>query len=411
MGTEDIKARNKNKKNRQKRRRYILIILAAVIIGGIVFNAITSKEGIKVDIGTPVIGSITEKIPANGKILPVTEVKISPDVSGEIVELLVDEGDAVNKGQLIIKIKQDVYISMRDQAEATLNSTKAQYLQQEARYKQAQTNYLRNEKLYEQKAISLLEHENTTAEYEMAAQQLKAAEFNISSAQAALDEAQENLTKTLIYSPIDGIVSSLSVEKGERVVGTSQMAGTEMMRIANFEHMEVLVDVNENDIIRVSEGDSVLIDVDAYPGKEFQGLVTKIANSAKNLASGVTNDVTNFEVKIAVLPESYHELSDKYPIPFRPGMSASVEIITEEKEDILTVPLGCVTSKETVFIYDKATSTVKETKISTGIQDIAKIEVTAGLDSDSVQIVMGPYSILTGILGDGMAVTTNEETK
>ncbi len=396
----------KNTKSRKKRRRYILAALAVAIIGAFIFNAITGEEGIKVDLGSPSFSDITEKIPANGKILPVTEVKISPDVSGEIVELLVDEGDAVQKGQLIIKIKQDVYISMLNQAEATLNSTKAQYMQQEARFKQAQTNYERNEKLYNQKAISLLEHENTTAEYEMAVQQLKAAEFNISSAQAALDEARENLTKTLIYSPIDGIVSSLSVEKGERVVGTSQMAGTEMMRIADFDQMEVLVDVNENDIIRVSEGDTALIDVDAYPGKEFLGTVTKIANSAKNLSS--SNDVTNFEVKIAILQDSYKELSDKYHIPFRPGMSASVEIITERKKDILTVPLGCVTSKETVFVYDPATSTVQETKISTGIQDITSIEVTSGLDSDTVRIVTGPYSTLSGTLTDGMAVTPNE---
>ncbi len=401
---------NINKSGR-KHNKYILLTLAAVIIGIIVYNAVTDNEGINVDIGTPTIGSITEKIPANGKILPVTEVKISPDVSGEIVELLVDEGDAVHKGQLIIKIKQDVYLSMLEQAEATLNSVKAQYLQQEARFKQAQTNYLRNEKLYEQKAISLLEHENTTAEYEMAQQQLKAAEFNISSAQASLKEAQENLTKTLIYSPIDGIVSSLSVEKGERVVGTSQMAGTEMMRIADFDKMEVLVDVNENDIIRVSEGDSAQIDVDAYPGKIFKGIVTKIANSAKNLSSGISNDVTNFEVKIAILPESYKELLEKYSVPFRPGMSASVEIVTECKDNIITVPLACVTSRESVFVYDATTSTVKEVKLTTGIQDISKIEVIDGLDSDSVQIVTGPYSIISNVLGNGMEVIKNEENK
>ncbi len=397
----------KKSKSRKNRRRIIFGILALVIISAVAYNALKPKEGIKVDIGTPTIGSITERIPANGKIHPVTEVKISPDVSGEIIELLVDEGDAVRSGQLIIKIKQDVYISMRDQAEATLNSTKAQYRQQEARFKQAELNYERNLKLFEQKAISLLEHEGSTAEYEMALEQLNAAEYNIRSAQASLKEAEENLTKTLIYSPIDGIVSSLSVEKGERVVGTSQMAGTEMMRIANFDNMEVLVDVNENDIIRLTEGDTANIDVDAYPGKVFTGIVTKIANSAKNLSSGTTNDVTNFEVKIAILPESYRELSETQDVPFRPGMSASVEIITERKDRILTVPLQCVTSGESVFIYDPVTSTVKSVKIRTGIQDIANIEVMEGLDSDSVKIVTGPYSLISTVLMDGIKVSPN----
>ncbi len=410
-----MKADTTNKINkakmRKRRRRIIYSTLAVIIIGIIAFNALKPEEGVKVEIGTPAIGSITEQIPANGKIHPVTEVKISPDVSGEIVELRVDEGDAVKKGDLIIKIKQDVYISMRDQAEATLNSTKAQYRQQEARFKQAELNYQRNLKLFEQKAISLLEHEGTTAEYEMASEQLKAAEYNIRSAQASLKEAEENLTKTLIYSPIDGIVSSLSVEKGERVVGTSQMAGTEMMRIADFDQMEVLVDVNENDIIRLSEGDTANIDVDAYPGRTFRGVVTKIANSAKNLASGVSSDVTNFEVKIEILSESYEDLSAVSAVPFRPGMSASVEIITERKEGILTVPLQCVTSKESVFTYDAATSTVKETKIRTGIQDIANIEVIEGLESDSIKIVTGPYSLISTVLTDGMKVSTESETK
>ncbi len=394
-----------------RRKRLSLCLLTILIIGFIAYKALSSKEEIIVETGYPVIGNITEKIPANGKIHPVTEINISPDVSGEIIELSVEEGDAVKKGDLIIQIKQDVYISLKDQAEATLNSTKAQYRQQEARFRQAEINYLRNKQLYEQKAISLLEHENTTAEYEMAMEQLNAAEYNIRSAQAALTEAEENLTKTQIFSPIDGIVSSLSVEKGERVVGTSQMAGTEMMRIADFEKMEVVVDVNENDIIRVSEGDTAIIDVDAYPGKTFKGIVTKIANSAKNLNESITNEVTNYEVKIEIIYDSYKELSDTYALPFRPGMSASVEIITDTKTDILIVPLQCVTSKETIFLYDSATSTIRETKIKTGIQDISNIEVTAGLERDSVLIVTGPYNLISNILLDGMKVNIKQNNK
>ena len=236
-------------KKKNKSIRTLIILAAAVAVAAVLYGILHRDTGIPVTVSRPSKGLIVEKIPANGKIHPVTEVKISPDVSGEIVELNVDEGDRVSKGDLIIKIRQDVYISLRDRAEASLNSTKAQYQQQKAGFVQAEQNYLRNRQLYGQGAISLQEFQASTAEYEMAREQLKAAEYNIESASASLAEAVENLTKTVIYSPIDGIISSLSVEKGERVVGTSQMAGTEMLRIADFNMMEVLVDVNENDKI------------------------------------------------------------------------------------------------------------------------------------------------------------------
>ena len=267
---------------RRKGIRYTLSTAAVIVAAVVLYALFRTDKGEPVVISRPARETIIEKIPANGKIRPVTEVKISPDVSGEIVELNVEEGDRVQKGDLIIKIRQDVYISLKDRAEASLNSTRAQYRQQKASFDQAEQNYNRNLDLYEKRAISLQEFEASTAEYEMASEQLKAAEFNIESATASLREAEENLTKTVIYSPIDGIISSLSVEKGERVVGTSQMAGTEMLRIADFNMMEVLVDVNENDIIRITKGDTADIDVDAYPGRTFKGVVTQIANSAKN---------------------------------------------------------------------------------------------------------------------------------
>ena len=353
-----------------------------------------------------------ERIPANGKIHPVTEVKISPDVSGEIIELNVEEGDRVSRGDLIIKIKQDVYISLRDRAVASLNATKAQYQQQKASFNQAEQNYQRNRQLYGQRAISLQEFQASTAEYEMAREQLKAAEYNIESAAASLDEAEENLTKTVIYSPIDGIISSLSVEKGERVVGTSQMAGTEMLRIADFNMMEVLVDVNENDIIRISKGDTADIEVDAYPGRTFKGIVTQIANSAKNLSGTGTalTDVTNFEVKVRILADSYADLLTSDPIPFRPGMSASVEIETEHKDSVMTVPLQAITSNNTIFLYDRATSTIKEIPVATGIQDIGNIEIIPGTEiTASTEIVTGPYSTINKTLTDGMKVVPQED--
>lgn len=392
---------------RRKGIRYTLSTAAVIVAAVVLYALFRTDKGEPVVISRPARETIIEKIPANGKIRPVTEVKISPDVSGEIVELNVEEGDRVQKGDLIIKIRQDVYISLKDRAEASLNSTRAQYRQQKASFDQAEQNYNRNLDLYEKRAISLQEFEASTAEYEMASEQLKAAEFNIESATASLREAEENLTKTVIYSPIDGIISSLSVEKGERVVGTSQMAGTEMLRIADFNMMEVLVDVNENDIIRITKGDTADIDVDAYPGRTFKGVVTQIANSAKNLTATTSalTDVTNFEVKIRLLPESYADLLENDPIPFRPGMSASVEINTDRQDNALTVPLQAVTSEECIFTYDPSTATVKSVKVSTGIQSIEDIQITGGLNNtDSLWIVTGPYSTVNRVLEDGMKV-------
>ena len=405
------------KKKKNKALRNLLATVAVVLAAVIIYAVLSQENGEPVTVAVPSTGTIVERIPANGKIHPVTEVKISPDVSGEIIELNVEEGDRVSRGDLVIKIKQDVYISLRDRAAATLNATRAQYQQQKASFTQAEQNYLRNKQLYGQKAISLQEFQASTAEYEMAREQLNAAEYNIESAVASLDEAEENLTKTVIYSPIDGIVSSLSVEKGERVVGTSQMAGTEMLRIADFDMMEVLVDVNENDIIRITKGDTADIEVDAYPGRTFKGVVTQIANSAKNLGSTTTalTDVTNFEVKVRILRESYADLLTSDPIPFRPGMSASVEIETERKDGVTKIPLQAVTPDGCVFVLDRQSSTVRKVAVTTGIQDIENIEVISGLGAaDTVEIVTGPYSTISRILEDGMEVrpqTGNDNTK
>lgn len=405
------------KKKKNKALRNILAAVAVILAAAIIYAVLGQENGEPVTVAVPSTGTIVERIPANGKIHPVTEVKISPDVSGEIIELNVEEGDRVSRGDLVIKIKQDVYISLRDRAAATLNATRAQYQQQKASFTQAEQNYMRNKQLYGQKAISLQEFQASTAEYEMAREQLNAAEYNIESAVASLDEAEENLTKTVIYSPIDGIVSSLSVEKGERVVGTSQMAGTEMLRIADFDMMEVLVDVNENDIIRITKGDTADIEVDAYPGRTFKGVVTQIANSAKNLGSttAALTDVTNFEVKVRILRESYADLLTSDPIPFRPGMSASIEIETERKDGVTKIPLQAVTPDGCVFVLDRQSSTVRKVAVTTGIQDIGNIEVISGLGAaDTVEIVTGPYSTISRILEDGMEVrpqTDNDYTK
>ncbi len=403
------------KKNNKKK---IIIIVALFAIVALVVVQMNKKEsGITVAISKPARKTIIETIPANGKIQPVTEVKISPDVSGEITELYFEEGDTVKKGDLIIKIKPDVYISSRDRAKASLNSIKAQYQQQKAQLHQTELTHKRNILLFEQKVISDTEFENSTTQYNVAKEQLLAAQYNIESAEAALEEAEKNLVKTNIYAPMDGVISIMAVEKGERVVGTSQMAGTEMFRVADFEKMEVLVDVNENDIIRIAQNDKVEIEIDAYPDRKFTGFVTHVANSAKNIGANL-DQVTNFEVKVLIDPISYSDLISSNELPFRPGMSASVAIETQRKENILTIPLQSITTrnlsnkregdqiKQQVFIYNPTTNRVSVMEIKTGIQDMLDIEVTEGL-TDSLQVVTAPYGAISNSLKDSSLVNIN----
>ncbi|MGM9773963.1 MAG: efflux RND transporter periplasmic adaptor subunit [Candidatus Egerieousia sp.] len=408
------------KDNKKKVKRFVWIGAAILLV--IVLSLVKkSRSNASVSVEVNKVGrtTIVETIPANGKIQPVTEVKISPDVSGEIIELNVKEGDIVKKGDLIIKIKQDIYISAVEQATANLNSTRAAYNQQEAQCKKTEQNYLRNKKLYEMRTISLSEYETACADWEVAKQQLSAAKFNISSARAHLKEANENLLKTTIYAPMDGIVSKLSVEKGERVVGTSQMAGTEMLRIADFSQMEVLVDVNENDIIRLGNGDSAKITVDAYQERKFDGVVTEVANSSKSATATSADAATSFEVKVRVLNSSYEDLTKENATPFRPGMSASVTIQTTRIENVLTVPLSSITTrkdlnssqssetKQFVFVYNKQEQTVEPVEIRTGIQDMSNIQVISGL-SDSTMIVTAPFSAISKTLKSGSKVKTSK---
>ena len=406
-------------KQKTKRNKLVPVAAALLIVLLIAIGRNKEAEGIGVTVAAPATGTIVETIPANGKIQPVTEVKISPDVSGEIIKLNFQEGDAVTKGDLIIQIKQDVYISARDRAEASLNAIKAQYLQQEAQFRQTELTYNRNVSLYKKHTISLSDFEKSQAEYEIAKSQLKAAEFNVKSAEASLKEAQENLVKTNIYAPMSGTISKLSVEIGERVVGTTQMAGTEMLRIADLNRMEVLVDVNEIDIIRLAAGDTASIEIDAYPNRKFKGVVTQVANSSKNSGTAVSADqVTNFEVKVNILPESYRDLSTKGNIPLRPGMSASVSIQTAKRDNVIKIPLQAITTRkglsdsldmidgvvQKVFIYDSQSKTVNVHSIETGIQDMNHIEVTKGLDT-TARIVTAPYSAISKELSQGAKVT------
>lgn len=399
----------------KKKKKNIWWIAAAILIVILMIASKTCKKD-----KTPVVETskvermtIVETIPANGKIQPVTEVKISPDVSGEIVELHVKEGDAVKKGDLIIKIKQDIYLSAVDQAMASLNAARASYKQQQAQTLRAKQNYDRYAKLYELRTVSKAEYEAASAEWDVAQQQLDGAKFNISSAEARVKEARENLLKTTIYSPMDGIISKLSVELGERVVGTSQMAGTEMFRVADFSQMEVLVDVNENDIIRLNPGDSAQITVDAYTDRTFSGVVTEVANSSKTSATSSIDQATTFEVKVRITPESYLDLMAENASPFRPGMSASVQIQTSKAENVPALPISAITSrsdiaagttgKAFVFTYSSKDQTVHPVAVKTGLQDMTHVQITDGLSDTSV-VVTGPFSAISKTLRDGMKV-------
>ncbi len=383
----------------------------------------------KVTIDTVATRNIIETVSASGKIQPETEVKIASDVSGEIVELYVEEGDSVKKGQLLIEINPDVYQSEYERMQATLSQTKANLAsaearksQQEAQLLQAQLTYDMNKKLHDKKAISDNEWNQINTNFEIAKSNLQAAEkevtamnYSVQSVAASLKAARTNLSRTRIYSPMSGIVSMLNVKKGERVVGTATMAGTEMMRIADLAIMEVNVEVNENDIVKVDLGDTTLVEVDAYLNRKFKGVVTSIANSPKTSTATIsTDEVTNFEVKIRILNSSYQDLLTKNSgSPFRPGMSATVDIITGNINNAISVPIQSVTAKkdtlsgsgndfkEYVFVVED--KKVKMILVTTGIQDNKYIQILSGVSAGQM-VVEGPYEAISRKLEDGSTV-------
>lgn len=445
---------------KQKSRKWlvpVLIIGIGALIAAAYFKGQGKPRGIEVTVEEADNRTILEKVTASGKIFPETEVKISSDVSGEIVELYVQEGDSVYTGQVLAKIDPDTYESTVERGRASVNSakankaasatqiesSKAQIQQIQAQLTNAKTVHDRNVKLLSEGVISQVEFDQSLsalqglvanmraseATLESAKKNVEGASYSVQSAEATLREMRTSLSRTIIKSPTNGIVSSLSVEQGERVVGTIQMAGTEMMRIANLSAMEVQVDVSENDILRVSLNDKVDIEVDAYLDRKFSGYVTEIANSASNIggaASLNTDQVTNFVVKVRVDSESYKDLlgpNKRYP--FRPGMSASVDIKTETMDDVLAIPIQAVTVREkeddkdnkkkkaaideleeVVFVMEA--DTVRMVNVTTGIQDDEYILVTSGLEKGEV-VVTGPYSAISKKLDQGDAVRVKEE--
>ncbi len=430
----------------------LIIVLLAV---GKKTGCVGKKDVTEVSTEKVLKRTITETVSASGKIQPEVEVKLSPDVSGEIVELLVKEGDKVAKGDLLAKIKPDIYESNYEQMQAALNSQKANEANAKARLSQvkaqfinAKLTYERNETLFKQKAISQSEYDAAKTAFDVAKEEVtaaeeqhKAAQFNVQSTNASVKEARENLAKTNIYAPVDGTISKLNIELGERVVGTTQFAGTEIMRIANLNEMEVSVDVNENDIVRVSLNDTALIEVDAYLNRKFKGIVTEIANSAESTGITTADQVTNFTVKIRILRESYQDLiKPEHPniSPFRPGMSATVDIQTETVYNVLSLPIQAVTVREDttknekkdvkpgsedeqaevkknnhvapqqeyVFLYSEEKA--KMLKVKSGIQDNMYIQIVSGLKEND-EVITSPYTAISKTLKDNMAVKKTDK--
>ncbi len=431
---------------------YLLIAVVVLIIIAIIARKagwIGANEGTKVSTAKIERRTIIETVSANGKVQPETEIKISSDVSGEIKALYIHEGDSVYAGQLLARIDPELYQSSLDRAEASLNNSKAnnanakaRLLQAEAKFAEVEKAYNRNKKMLEQKLISDAEfdlskssYQSSKAEVEASKQTIIGAEFTVKSFEAGLKEARKNLTRTEIFAPNSGIVSKLNVEKGERVVGTSQMAGTEMMRIANLNDMEVSVDVNENDIVKVSIGDTSLVDVDAYGNRKFKGIVTEIANSATGSGVSTSDQVTNFVVKIRILRSSYADLlKQKNNIVFKPGMTASVDIQTEIVANVLAVPIEAVTVRNKEALDTSNADTKKNTianesnkddeevvfikqndkaaiyAVSTGIQDDKWIEIKNTMNENN-EVVTGPFNVVSKLLkhGDKLKKVSREE--
>jgi len=439
----------------------VVLILLVVILKKA--GVIGKEEGVKVSVEKVSKHSITETVTASGKIYPEVEVKMSSDISGEIVELNVEEGDSVKKGQQLAKIYADIYSNQRNQAaaqvsqqEAMVSNANAQLPGLKASMDAAQAQYDRQKTLMDQKVISQSEFETATTNLRTAQANYNAAQQNVHSTVAAVNSAKANLaiqaanvSKTTISSPLNGVVSLLSVKKGERVAGNSFAAGTEIMRVADMSKIEAVVDVGENDITKVHLGDSAIVEVDAYNGRKFKGTVTQIASSivatAASTSSSTTNDVTNYKVHIRLNPASYQDLTDKKrpkSMVFRPGMTASADIQTKTHADVLSVPINAVTTREktaanaakakdqkpkedengdvkaentggdldeVVFLL-QAGNTVKQVSVKTDIQDINNIEILSGLKLGDT-VITGPYGTVSKILNNGTKVTVVDKDK
>jgi HlyD family secretion protein len=440
----------KKKKNATKRILFIVgALIILIVVVGVTVKATgilgSSDKTVEVEIGSVEIRTVTQVVTASGKIQPEIQVKISPDVSGEIVALPIAEGDKVKRGQLLARIKPDFYQAQVDQADASVLQAKAAEAQRRADMLQADSDHKRQTALYNSGAISISAFETSENRFEAAKSSLESAEYNVLIAAARLKESKENLSKTSIYAPIDGTISVLNVELGERVVGTTQMTGTEMMRVAKLDLMELEVDVNENDVVNVAVGDTASVDVDAYPSRLFKGVVTEIANSARVQGQGTQEQITNFLVKIRILDP--HNMSfdksgaddivnnNEVPVSstlmpnFRPGMSGTVDVFTHTVTGATAVPIQAVTVRDftklkkaqggtaddstrtakigdedlrrVVFILEDGKA--KMVEVETGISDATHYVIISGV-SVGDKVVLGPYRVISATLKPNDAI-------
>lgn len=433
---------SQSQKNNKVMSRKKIIIVFVVLLGIAVALIAMKKAGFfgANDTATEVESAkaneitIVETVSATGKIQPEIEVKISSQVSGEIIDLPVKEGQVVKKGDLLVRINPDLYTSGLNRSVSNYSGTKSGLNQADASFREAQNSYERNKTLFEKGIISKSDWDKAIASFEVAKANKQTAYYNVQSASASVKEAKDNLGRTTIYSPNDGTISKLSVELGERILGTQQMAGTELLRVANLNNMEVEVDVNENDIVKISIGDETKIQVDAYLKKEFKGIVTSISNSASSTTTA--DQVTNFKVKIRILKESYEDLLEGKPVtysPFRPGMTATVDVITTRKMNVIGIPISSVVVKsdttatkkiqladdkdkvktkidkklECVFV--KVGNKTKIRIVKTGIQDDTNIEILSGLKKGD-EVITGPFNTLKDLnSGDKVKITADKD--
>lgn len=444
--------------------KWVLIgvgVVLAVLIAVKVASG-PSDTGVKVAVEKAAKRTIIETVNASGKVYPEVEVKVSPDISGEITELTVQEGDSVRKGQMLARIYADVYSSQRDQAAAQVAQSQAVVANSSAgiealavQVEQDKIAFSRNKDLFDQKVISKAEMEqfevkmrSSQAQFNAARQNIKGLQAGVQSTRTQLSMANKNLGRTTIVAPMNGVISMLNVKKGERVVGTAQMAGTEMMRVADLSAMEVRVDVGENDVVKVSIGDEADVEVDAYNNRKFRGVVTQIASSTKTAGAASANDVTNYEVHIRLDAASYTDLLDPSKpkkFPFRPGMNASADIKTKRKDGVVAIPITSVAARvkgsdqnldqmkkenkkgkdeseedeaeevasdeleEVVFVLN-AEGKVEKKVVKTGIQDINYIEILSGLKGGE-ELVSAPYNAVSKTLKSGTKVTVVKKDK
>ena len=410
-----------------------ILLIAILLVGSKLGWFGNNGKFTEVEITKIELIDIVETVAATGKIQPEVEVKLSSEVSGEIIELPIKEGQQVEKGDLLVKINPDLVQAVLSQSQAGLQTVRAQLDQAEAALKNSKLSFDRSKSLFEKGVISKSEWDRSVTDFESAEAARQSAYYSVQSAAANVKQSRDNVSRTSIYSPMSGTVSKLSVELGERVVGTAQMAGTEIVRVANLNNMEVEVDVNENDIVKVEVGDSTIVEVDAYLKREFKGIVTEIANSAESTLSA--DQVTNFKVKVRIVPESYKNLTEGKPesySPFRPGMTATVDVITDRKDRIIGVPISAIVIKndtssakkvgvkETVStnaekfecVFVKNGEDAKLRVVTTGIQDDSNIEIATGLKEGDV-VITGPYNTVTKTLknGDKVEVKSAESDK